>query len=91
MCYPDLHGGGTANAANTEKSRSAAQKRPGRFPQVAARILENKAFFAAAGSVIADWRAYRARPLGPYFKVVFREQGRQYRRVSETHQYPNRP
>ncbi|MFH1923443.1 MAG: hypothetical protein ABIP48_26585 [Planctomycetota bacterium] len=33
--------------------------------------------FARQGSVVAIWRRYRGRKLGPYFRLAYREAGRQ--------------
>ena len=33
--------------------------------------------FARQGSVVATWRYYQARKLGPYYRLVYREEGRQ--------------
>jgi hypothetical protein len=40
-------------------------------------VLGRKGVFARQGSVVATWRAYRGRRLGPYFRLAFREDGRQ--------------
>lgn len=59
-----------------EKPASVTQKQAARFDAVAAQILAHKPLFAAQGTVTADWRTYRGRRLGPYFRVDFRDCGR---------------
>ena len=40
-------------------------------------IASRPEIFARRGSVVASWRTYRGRRLGPYFRLTYREAGRQ--------------
>ena len=40
-------------------------------------IASNAALFARQGAVVASWRDYRGRKLGPYYRLAYREDGRQ--------------
>lgn len=40
-------------------------------------ILAHPELFAAQGTVVAGWRHYRGRSLGPFYRLVFREAGHQ--------------
>ena len=60
-----------------EKQRVVDQKAAARLERVEAQVLAHPALFAAQGSVVATWRVYRGRRLGPYFRVSYRESGRQ--------------
>ena len=60
-----------------EKPKTAAQKAAARAERVKARIAARAALFATQGSVVATWRTYRGRRLGPYYRLIYREDGRQ--------------
>jgi len=60
-----------------EKRVSLDQKAGRRLQRVRAYLLAHKTLFAAGGTVVAGWRRYRGRRLGPYFRVAFFEDGRQ--------------
>jgi len=53
------------------------QKVAGRFERVRAQVLAHPALFANQGFVATTWRTHRGRRLGPYFRVSYRESGRQ--------------
>jgi hypothetical protein len=59
-----------------QKSRSADQKNA-RYQRVAEPILARRHVLRRQGVVVESWRYYQQRRLGPYFRVSFREQGRQ--------------
>jgi len=40
-------------------------------------IASRPTLFARQGAVVATWRKYRGRRLGPYFRLAYREAGRQ--------------
>lgn len=40
-------------------------------------ILARQRLFAHQGTLVADWRRYRGRRLGPYFRLAWREDGQQ--------------
>ena len=50
---------------------------PSRFDRIAERILALKDVFARAGSVVASWRRRGERRFGPYYRVIYRVDGRQ--------------
>jgi hypothetical protein len=64
-------------APNMEKTAFDDQKIAARFERVRAQVLAHPALFANQGFVAATWRTYRGRRLGPYFRVSYRESGRQ--------------
>jgi len=47
------------------------QKAAARFERVPAQVLAHTAVVAAQGQIEADWRTYRGRQLGPYFRVPY--------------------
>jgi len=60
-----------------EKTPFVDQKAGVRFERVRSQVLAHPALFATQGSVVAGWRAYGGRRLGPYFRVSYRDRGRQ--------------
>ena len=48
-----------------------------RFERVRSLLLAQPLRFANQGSVVAGWRTYRGRRLGPYFRLAYRDGGRQ--------------
>jgi hypothetical protein len=61
---------------NTEKPDPGDQKTLARFNRVESHLLQHPALFATQGSVAATYRTYRGRRLGPYFQLVYRQDGR---------------
>ncbi len=59
-------------APNMEKAGFVDQKAAARFE----RVLALSGRFAVQGSVVAGWRVYRGRRLGPYFRLAYRDGGR---------------
>ena len=53
------------------------QKAAARFGRVRALVLAERGRLAVQGSVVAGWRIYGGRRLGPYFRLAYREGGRQ--------------
>jgi hypothetical protein len=47
------------------------------FDTIRAQILARRAIFARQGSVVATWRTRGCRRCGPYYRVAYREAGRQ--------------
>jgi hypothetical protein len=41
-------------------------------------VLERRQVFARQGTVVATWRSHRGRQLGPYFRLMYRDEGRQH-------------
>jgi hypothetical protein len=60
-----------------EKRHPVDQQTDDRFERVRAQLLAHPALFAAGGSVSVTWRNRGARRFGPYFRVSYRESGRQ--------------
>mgnify|MGYP001822381307 CR=1 FL=1 len=58
---------------NTEKRDLADQKAATRLERIESFLRRHQALFATQGSVVATWRVYRNRRLGPYFQVVYRQ------------------
>ncbi len=48
-----------------------------RFAAVSARMTASREVLSRQGAVVASWRVERGRRLGPYFRLAFREAGRQ--------------
>ncbi len=53
------------------------QKVAARFGRVRELVLAERGRFALQGSVVAAWRLYAGRRLGPYFRLAYRDGGRQ--------------
>jgi len=62
---------------NTEKRDLADQKTAARLERIESFLRRHRPLFATQGTVVATWRVYRNRRLGPYFQIVFRQAGRQ--------------
>lgn len=60
-----------------EKREAVSQKARERLERVQSYLVARPALFAAQGTVVATWRTYRGRRLGPYFQLAWREGGRQ--------------
>jgi len=65
--------GGPEGGAIVEKQGVVDQKADRAMGVMAAR----PGVFARQGAVVASWRAYRGRRLGPYWRLAYREGGRQ--------------
>jgi len=57
--------------------KTVDQNPDGRFAAIRGRIEASRGLLARAGSVVATWRTYRGRRLGPYYRLSYREDGRQ--------------
>lgn len=66
-----------AGAPNTEKRDLVDQKTAARLGRIESYLLQHPALFATQGTVVATWRVYRGRRLGPYFQIAYRRAGRQ--------------
>ena len=62
---------------NTEKRDLADQNTAARLERIESFLQRHRALFATQGTVVATWRVYRNRRLGPYFQIVYRQAGRQ--------------
>ena len=40
-------------------------------------LLAHPEIFTRQGTVVASWRSYRGRRLGPYYRLTYRQEGRQ--------------
>jgi hypothetical protein len=60
-----------------EKSQFVGQKKLARFEKTINFILDNSLIFSATGVITCNWRYYCNRRIGPYFRLVFRQQNRQ--------------
>ncbi len=60
-----------------EKPSVVDQKATTRFDAIRAFILAYREEFRRQGSVVAGWRTYRGRRLGPFFTLRYRKGGRQ--------------
>ena len=61
----------------TENLELVGQKVACRFQRVRVQLWARRRLFARQGAVVASWRVYRGRRLGPYYRLAFRDQGRQ--------------
>ena len=59
------------------KTGSVDQKVAAQFERVRAVVMAQPRRFARQGSVVASWRVYAGRKLGPYFRLAYREGRRQ--------------
>jgi hypothetical protein len=62
---------------NTEKSKSVAQNRPPREAAILKQVNELCRVLARQGGIVASWRSYRGQQIGPYYRLVYRADGRQ--------------
>ena len=62
---------------NVGKTGSVDQKANARWERVRLQVLAQRRLFARQGAVVAGWRTYRNRRLGPYLRLAYREGGRQ--------------
>ena len=65
-----------------EKSRPVNQnalrpKEQARLEEVQRTLAADPKLFARQGAVVASWRYYQGRKLGPYYRLAYREEGRQ--------------
>jgi len=60
-----------------QNQTTVSQKAQERFEQVRAYLEAHRALFSTQGSVVATWRVWQGRKLGPYFRLAFREGRRQ--------------
>jgi hypothetical protein len=60
-----------------EKSISVAKKQEARFIAIQTFVLENKILFIKSGTMAECWKTYRGRRIGPYYRLAFREDGKQ--------------
>jgi hypothetical protein len=60
-----------------EKSQFVDQKKLARFEKTINFIVDNSLIFSATGVIAWSWRYYRSKRIGPYFRLVFRQQNRQ--------------
>ena len=63
--------------ADTEKTGLVDQKAAARLERVEAQVAAAPGVFATGGTVVASWRTYRGRRLGPYFRLAYRKGRRQ--------------
>jgi heat shock protein HspQ len=60
-----------------EKSQFVDQNISTRFERLQAFILDNRPLFATTGAVVASWRYYRKKRLGPFYRLAYRNRNRQ--------------
>lgn len=58
-------------------SKTVDQKLVKRQDILLAKIREVAPVLAATGSIVETWRTYQGRRLGPYYRLAYRESGRQ--------------
>lgn len=62
--------------SNIRHPTSAIPSSP-RWTRIREFLEARRPLFAAQGSIVASWRTYRGRRLGPYYRLAYREAGRQ--------------
>ena len=60
-----------------EKPRLVDQNRSAQADRLLAFVRGHAEVFARQGTLVAGWREYRGRRLGPYYRLAYREAGRQ--------------
>ena len=65
------------SSPNTEKTRSVDQKLPPRWQRIFGFLDARRPLLAVQGAIVATWRTYRGKRLGPYYRLAYREKGRQ--------------
>jgi len=58
---------------NVGKTGSVDQKANARWERVRLQVLAQRRLFARQGAVVAGWRTYRNRRLGPYFRLTYQD------------------
>lgn len=53
------------------------EKDRAKLERVRAFVLNRPALFAGRGAVVASWKNWQGKRLGPYYRLAFREDGRQ--------------
>ena len=66
----------TREDAGLEKSHSADQKSERRKEAILKRIHALRPVLSRQGEVVAGWRVYRGKKLGPYYRLTYRQEGR---------------
>lgn len=61
----------------SEKPKNVDQKPHRKWQPVCDFIMANREIFSRQGSVVATWRTYHGRRMGPYFRLAYRDSGRQ--------------
>ena len=56
-----------------KKMKNGPQKIEASFARIEAQLLARQELLASSGRVEENWRTYRQRRLGPYYRLVFRE------------------
>ena len=56
--------------------KSVTQKERDRLERVSAALVDRRELFVRQGAVVATWRPYKGQRLGPYYRIVYREDGR---------------
>jgi hypothetical protein len=65
------------SAGYWKMSKTVDQKLVKRRDVLLAKIREAAPVLAATGSIVETWRTYQGRRLGPYYRLAYRESGRQ--------------
>jgi len=65
------------SAGYWKMSKTVDQKLVKRRDVLLAKIREVAPVLAATGSIVETWRTYQGRRLGPYYRLAYRESGRQ--------------
>jgi len=61
--------------ANVEKTQFSTQILSARFKKIKSQILAKSALLSKQGSIIKTWRKHRNIRLGPYFRLIYYENG----------------
>jgi hypothetical protein len=68
----------TREDAGLEKSHSADQKTERRKEAILKQIHALRPLLSRQGEVVAGWRVYRGKRLGPYWRLAYRQGGRSH-------------
>ncbi len=68
---------GEREMGRMRQSVGQATTRAPRFDKIANEIKKQPEVFGRQGAVVASWRYYRGKRLGPYFRVAYRVEGHQ--------------
>jgi hypothetical protein len=68
---------GQPPAADVQNPKFDDQNVLARFARLRSQILERKELIARDGNIAETWRTHRGKRTGPYYRVAFRENGRQ--------------
>ena len=66
-----------SSSPNPEETQTVDQNLAPRWKRIFRFLGARRPLLAVQGAIVASWRTYRGRRLGPYYRLAYREKGRQ--------------